>query len=102
MTNPFYDQMVKHIERTLKLSPKQEPLKPWEYEKDKIEERTMPCIALLEQGVKEEEDAVVLYTKLMNKAENPRVKELFKHVIEEEKHHADEFRELIAELRKAK
>ena len=47
-------------------------------------------------GIDEELRAVTLYEDLLAKATDPRVKELFRHIIAEEKQHAKEFKELLA------
>jgi len=50
----------------------------------------------LRVGIDEELRAVTLYEDLLAKATDPRVKELFRHIIAEEKQHAKEFKELLA------
>lgn len=50
---------------------------------------------ILKRGIKEEETAVALYTKMMSDTKCDRVKKLLEHVIKDEQHHADEFRKLL-------
>lgn len=60
-----------------------------------LNESTDPDLKNLSAAIKEERDAVTLYTKFMNQSSCKRVKALFKHIIDEENHHADELEKLL-------
>ena len=63
-----------------------------------IKESETGDIEAMEIGIREEEKAVSLYSKLMVEATNPHVKKLLKHIIEEEEHHIEEFKKMKNEL----
>lgn len=53
---------------------------------------------LLREGMKEELNAIVLYERMAQQANDSRVKQLFLDVAHEEKVHAEEFEELLERL----
>ena len=52
----------------------------------------------LRRGLIAESDAITLYMNQMNMAKDRRIKEMFKHIVEEEKQHLAEFTNLLKKL----
>ena len=61
-------------------------------------ENTSVDINNLKMSILDENFAVETYEKMRDASDNQKVKDLFNHIIEEEKKHAQEFKELLDEI----
>ena len=55
-------------------------------------------IAAVRQSIIAEQDAIVLYETYANATDNKNAKEIFEHVVEDEKHHLGEFQVLLESI----
>lgn len=59
---------------------------------------TEELVAAVRQSIIAEQDAIVLYETYANATDNKDAKEIFEHIIEDEKHHLGEFQVLLESL----
>lgn len=64
--------------------------------KEKLSQEEL--ISAVRQSIIAEQDAIILYETYINSTDNEKFKQVFEHVVEEEKHHLGEFQELLERL----
>lgn len=90
------------MNRAFACKPKCEKHKPIQEEQDVEvilpDKEDMPAIRCLTKAIQDELHAINKYQKYMDQAENPCVKQLFCHIMNEEKEHVAEFTAALFEI----